>query len=340
MGRLTKKSLEAAEIKAKDYFIFDDELSGFGLRVMPSGRKIFVLQYRIGRKARRFTLGHYPVLTVEQARDRAIKNLAAIKDGKDPSGEKQDLAASPTVRDLAQRFQDTHCKDMLKPNTREQYARLLKNHILPELGNYRVVDVTRAEIARLHHLMAKHPSNANKTMLLLSKMFNMAELWGLRPDNTNPCRHLSKYREHKRERYLSADEMRRLGETLRMAEEARLCSPYAVAAFRLLILTGARLGEIRDCKWEYVHLDKGIIRLPDSKTGPNSFIWGARPSICSATCRARTATHISSALITSRTSRFTTFRPHGKKSANGRGSRMCTFMICGTLSHRTRSLWA
>ena len=278
MGRLTKRTLEAAEIKAKDYFIFDDELPGFGLRVMPSGRKIFVLQYRVGRKARRFTLGHYPILTVEQARTSAIKNLVAVKDGKDPSGDKQVLAASPTVRDLAQRFQDTHCKDMLKPNTRDQYARLLKNHILPELGDFRVADVTRAEIARWHHLMAKHPSNANKTMLLLSKMFNLAELWGLRPDNTNPCRHLSKYKEHKRERYLSAEEMRRLGETLRMAEEARLCSSYAVAAFRLLILTGARLGEIRDCKWEYVRLDQGIIRLPDSKTGPK-FIHLGRSAI-------------------------------------------------------------
>jgi hypothetical protein len=109
-------------------------------------------------------------------------------------------------------------------------------------------------------------------------MFNLAELWGLRPDNTNPCRHLSKYKEHKRERYLSAEEMRRLGETLRMVEEARLCSAFAVAAFRLLILTGARLGEIRDCKWEYVRLDQGIIRLPDSKTGPK-FIHLGRSTI-------------------------------------------------------------
>jgi hypothetical protein len=103
---------------------------------------------------------------------------------------------------------------------------------------------------------------------MISKMFNLAELWGLRNDGTNPRRHIEKFKENKRERYLSAEETRRLGETLLMAEEASLCSPYAVAAFRLLVLTGARLGEIQFCKWEYVHLDRGIIRLPDSKTGP------------------------------------------------------------------------
>ena len=267
VARLTKRILEAAEIKAKDYFIFDDELPGFGLRVMPSGRKIFVLQYRVGIKSRRCTLGQYPVLTVEQARIAATRTLASVRDGHDPSGEKKLLAAAPTVRDLVQRFKDMHCAVHLKPKTRERYINLLDKYILPELGNFKIADVTRAHIAQLHHAMVKRPTNANRTLMVISKMFNLAELWGLRQDGTNPCRHLKKYRESKRERYLSADEIRRLGDTLCMAEEAKLSSPYAVAAFRLLILTGARLGEIQFCKWEYVDLDRSIIRLPDSKTG-------------------------------------------------------------------------
>ena len=278
MARLTKRTVESAEIKAKDYFIFDDELPGFGVRIMPSGKRIFVLQYRVGTRARRCTLGHYPVLTVEQARVKATKTLAVVRDGGDPSGEKQALAASPDVDALSQRFQDTHCKDRLKPSTRSQYVYLLEKFIVPEIGRIKTSDVTRADIANLQHKLAKNPDRANKVMVVLSKMFNLAEMWGLRQDGSNPCRHLQKFKEVRRERYLSADEMRRLGETLRMAEEAKLCSPYAIAAFRLLILTGARLGEIRDCKWEYVLLDRGIIRLPDSKTGPK-FIHLGRTAI-------------------------------------------------------------
>ncbi len=268
MGRLTKRTLESAEIKAKDYFIFDDELPGFGLRVMPSGRKIFVLQYRVGIKARRCTIGHFPVLTVEQARSKATKLLASVRDGQDPSGEKQMLAHAPIVRDLARRYLDEHCAQHVKPSTYRNYNFILNRYILPEFGHLKVTDVTRAHIANLHHAMSNKPTNANRMLEVASKMFNLAELWGWRNDGTNPRRHIKKFKENKRERFLSPDETRRLGETLLMAEEASLCSPYAVAAFRLLVLTGARLGEIQFCKWEYVHLDRGIIRLPDSKTGP------------------------------------------------------------------------
>ena len=268
VGRLTKRTLESAEVKAKDYFIFDDELPGFGLRVMPSGRKIFVLQYRAGIKARRCTIGHFPVLTVEQARSKATKLLASVRDGQDPSGEKQMLAQAPTVRDLAKRYLNEHCAQHVKPSTYRNYNFILNRYILPEFGHLKVTDVTRAHIANLHHAMSKKPTNANRMLEVASKMFNLAELWGWRNDGTNPRRHIKKFKENKRERFLSPDETRRLGETLRMAEEASLCSPYAVAAFRLLVLTGARLGEIQFCKWEYVHLDRGIIRLPDSKTGP------------------------------------------------------------------------
>lgn len=172
------------------------------------------------------------------------------------------------MKALAQRFVETHCKDRLKPKTLAQYTYLLKKFVVPELGAIKVTAVTRADIAQLQHKLAPTPDRANKVLVVLSKMFNMAELWGLRPDGSNPCRHLQKFKEVRRERYLTVEEMRRLGDTLRMAESMKLCSPYAIAAFYLLILTGARLGEIRDCKWEYVLLDQGIIRLPDSKTGP------------------------------------------------------------------------
>jgi len=268
MARLTKRVIEAAEVRDKDYMIFDDELSGFGLRVLPSGRKNLILQYRIGTRTRRLTLGYYPAITAEQARDKAFKNLAAIRDGEDPMQEKQAFAACPSMKEYFQRFMEIHAAVHLKPCTRQRYEGIIKNHLVPMLGRLKIVEVTRAHILQVHFSMSKMPSSANQTLALLSKMFNMAEAWGLRAENTNPCRHIKKYKERKRERFLSPKEMRRLGEALHMAGEASLCSPFAIAAFRLLILTGARLGEIQRCRWEYVHLDRGFIRLPDSKTGP------------------------------------------------------------------------
>lgn len=268
MPKLTKRLLENAEVRERDYFIFDDELPGFGLRVMPSGRKIFVLQYRAGTKSRRCTIGPYPVMTPESARTQATKILAAVRGGQDPVGEKRARALSPTVKDLAARYEKEHCALHIKPSTRENYKLLLKKYILPAIGHIKVTDVTRADIANLHHSMSDRPTNANRMLEVVSKMFNLAELWGWRADGTNPRRHIKKYKENKRDRYLTIDEIKRLGEALHMAEEANLASIYAIAAFRLLVLTGARLNEIQTCKWEYVCIDQNLIRLPDSKTGP------------------------------------------------------------------------
>jgi len=269
MPKLLKRIVETAEPRAGEYFLWDNELPGFGLRIFPTGRRVYIVQYRTGsRRPRRLSLGAHGVLTPEQARTQAIGVLAAVRSGIDPSAERKATRSAITVDDLVMRFEEDHIAVRLKERTAASYKAMLHSDVLPSIGKMSITDVTRADIAKIHHEMRKTPYQANRCLCVLSKMFNLAEAWGLRPDNSNPCRHIKKYRERKRERFLSANEMRCLGDTLRMAEEAGLCSPYAVAAFRLLILTGARLGEIRDCKWEYVHLDRGIIRLPDSKTGP------------------------------------------------------------------------
>jgi integrase len=127
-------------------------------------------------------------------------------------------------------------------------------------------DLTRADVAQLHHQLRDHPYQANRCLAVLSKMMNLAEAWGLRGDASNPCRHVTKYREQKRERYLTKEELRRLGGTLADAERAGTESPFAMAAIGLLILTGARLMEILTLRWEYV-LENEVLRLPDSKTG-------------------------------------------------------------------------
>ena len=129
-------------------------------------------------------------------------------------------------------------------------------------GGMRVSEVQRKDIAELHHGLRDKPYQANRTLGVLSKMFPVAKVWGLRPDGSNPCRHVKRYKERNRERFLSPEETERLGEVLREAEDEM---PSAVAAFRLLLLTGCRLSEIQFLRWEYVKDD--CIELPDAKTG-------------------------------------------------------------------------
>jgi integrase len=274
MGKLTKRSIEALAPREIDYIAWHNDVAGFGVRVMPSGRKSFVLQYRAGRRSRRMVLGYVNVVTPEQARAAAIHHLAALHQGVDPLAERDAGQDAVTVKDLAARFDAEHIVVHLKPSTQKEYRRSLKKFILPFFGNRPIAEVSREEVARFHHKYRHVPYQANRCLEILSKMFNLAELWGLRPDGSNPRKHIRKYREEKRERFLSAAELRRVGEVLREMEAEGLELPSAIAAVMLLILTGCRLGEIMTLKWEYVDLDAGVLNLPDSKTGAKTVYLG------------------------------------------------------------------
>lgn len=267
MPKLTKRIVDAAEIKEREYFIWDEDLPGFGLRVLPSGRKRYIVQYRAGRRSRRISLGPSSVLTCEQARDRAITVIAASKNGEDPAAKRDADRRAITVRELAERFEKEHIDLRLKPSTAKGYKRMLERFVLPRLGNLRVIEVTRADIAQLHHDLRHIAYDANRCLEMISKMFNLAEMWGLRPDGSNPRKHIKKYPEAKRERFLSPAELKRVGEVLREIEKEGIELPAAIAAVRLLMLTGCRLGEIMQLKWEYVDTAAKALRLPDSKTG-------------------------------------------------------------------------
>ncbi len=267
MGKLTKRFIEAAPSKDKAYILWDGDIPGFGVRVMPSGRKSFVLQYRIGRRSRTMSLGYTRVITPEKARGMAIAHLAAIEDNRDPLADRDDLREALTVRELALRFDAEHIAVHLKPLTAAEYRRSLSKAILPFFGRRLIAEVTREEIARFRHKYRHIPYFANRCLAILSKMFNLAELWGLRPDGSNPCRHIRKYKESRRERFLSAAELRRIGEMLSEMKAERVEMASALIAIRLLILTGCRLSEILTLKWEHVDFDAGVLNLPDSKTG-------------------------------------------------------------------------
>jgi integrase len=267
MPKLTKRLVDAAEAQATEQFIWDSEIPGFGLRVLPSGRKGYVVQYRAGCRSRRISLGPSTVLTCEQARNRAIAIVAAARSGQDPAAERDAGRKAITVKELAERFDKEHIAIRVKASTAREYRRNLERFILPALGQLTVTGITRADVAKFHHDLRHIPYQANRCLEVVSKMFSLAELWGLRPDGTNPRKHIRKYPEEKRERFLSAAELRRIGEVLREMEAEGVELPSAILAARLLILTGCRLNEIMSLKWSYVDLDVPALRLPESKTG-------------------------------------------------------------------------
>jgi integrase len=267
MPKITKRLVEAAEVREKDYIIFDGEIPGFGIRVLPSGKRSYLVQYRAGRKFRRMSLGLHGILTAEKARAKAINVLAQVGEGQDPAGDRAFARGDLTVDDLGRRVIEEHALLHCKPRTVDGYRYYLKAYIHDRIGHLRVGEISRADIAGFHHDLRFAPVQANRCLQFLSKAFSLAEVWGLRPDGSNPCRHVARYPEKKRERFLDAAELRRVGKVLREMETEAIELPSAILAVRLLMLTGCRLNEIMTLRWEYVDLSDKVLRLPDSKTG-------------------------------------------------------------------------
>ncbi len=266
---ISKRTVEALAV-GKDTVFWDSELSGFGVRVYPSGRKQYVVQTRAGGKAaKRVTVGRHGILTAEEARRRAALIVARIKAGEEPVPEPPALALAdgPTVGDLARQWLDEHVAVRCKPKTAEMYALIVDRHLLPAFGKVPALALDHARVTALHYSLRATPSMANRTVDVLSRIWNAAEDRGQLPEASNPCRLVVKNRERKRERFLSEEEFRRLGKTLAEAETRKGVSVHAVAAIRLLLLTGCRRNEILTLRWRDVDLEARELKLEDSKTG-------------------------------------------------------------------------
>ena len=280
---ISHRTVEGLQATEKDAVYWDRKLPGFGVRVYPSGSKAYLVQTRAGGKSKRIAIGRHGMITSEQARARAVQTIARIKAGEDPNPEAAKPAAAPTVADLAERYLVEHVEVRCKPRTLEASRWLVKKFVLPDLGKMPIDAVDREHIAALHHKHRDTPYQANRILEVVRKMFNLAEAWGLRKDGGNPCRFAQKYREKKRERFLTDEEFHRLGQVLNeiVAEGAETLS--AVTAIRLLMLTGCRLGEIQTLRWEDVNLEAAEIRLRDGKTGARMVpLSGAAASVLSA----------------------------------------------------------
>ena len=267
MARITKRTVDALAPADREHVVWDDDLKGFGIRVHPTGRKVYIVKTRWRGRAVKVTIGPHGAVTPAEARARAAEIVSDARAGKDPAARNGADAKAPTMRELGRRFLDEYVPAHCKASTAAEYRRSVELFIAPRIGGRRVPDIQRSDIAALHHDLRETPYQANRTLGVLSKMFNLAELWGLRPDGSNPCRHVKRFREEKRERFLSDIEYQRLGGTLKEIERDGSETPSAIAAIRLLMLTGCRLSEIQKLRWEHVDLDAGELRLPDTKTG-------------------------------------------------------------------------
>ena len=271
-GTLSRRSVEALPVTERETLFWDRQLSGFGVRVYPSGAKVYLVQTRSGGTSRRVTIGRHGVLTADQARRKAAQVIADIKAGNEPShanGASQG-DTGPTVAEVAERYMREHVAVRCKPTTARMCRHTLDRHLLPAVGSLPLGAIGRERVASLHYSLHETPTMANKVIDLLSRLFIMADAWGIAPEGGNPCRFVRKYKEVPRERFLTEAEFCRLGKVLDAVEAEGKVHPSAVAAFRLLMLTGCRRNEILTLRWEDVDLDAGELRLRDAKSGPRS----------------------------------------------------------------------
>ncbi len=265
--KLSKRTIDALAVERGDRVFWDRDLPGFGIRVHATGRRIYVAQARTpGGLPKRVGLGRFEDVTAKQARQEAAEIIDRIRRGEDPMS--PPASPEPTVADLAARYMEAHVELNCRPLTVETYRRALKLQILPELGALKLSEVDRSHISALHYGLRDTPAQANKAVGVFSKMFKLAVAWGMTPARPNPCRSVKRYRERSCERFLTADEYARLGRVLVEAESESIVMASAVAAIRLLLLTGCRRNEILTLRWDDIDRSSGELRLLDSKTGP------------------------------------------------------------------------
>lgn len=270
--KLSKKHIDAAIAdEGKPKYLWDQNLAGFGVKVLPTGKKRYVVKYRAyggGRAAtqRWMTIGTHGEVPLETAKDHAQQILAAVKRGEDPQGSRFALRQAPRLNDVWERF-STGELSTKKPATIRDYTSNWNNLIGPRLGTKLVAEVSRSDVDSFHRSLSKTPFRANRAVALLSKLMTLPEVWEWRDQGTNPCRYIKKNKEVSRERFLSIAELSRLGDAMRELIDEDALWPDMANAITLLLLTGARKNEILTCEWSWVSFEKCSIFLPDSKTG-------------------------------------------------------------------------
>jgi integrase len=300
--KIGRRALSALPAVSRPTVFYDTDLTGFGLKASPTGALSYIVEYRPGAggrsvSKRRMVVGTPKNLTPEEARSQASGILARVRLGDDPAAERSNARKAETLSDLLISFMDDHIRAKRKARTAKLFQGYVDNHIEPTLGTRKAPFITRADIERLHKAIGKtRPVTANRVLALIGAVYAYGLRSGHLPERmANPASGIERFREQVRERFLSESELLRLGEAIREAETVGIpwvkqskskhspkpknrvtnIGPHAAAAIRLLTFTGARLREILDLQWDHVDLQRGLLFLPDSKTGKKTIVLGA-----------------------------------------------------------------
>lgn len=265
--KLTKKFIDAQEYNGSaKHIIWDGELKGFGVRLYPTGNKSFVMDYRIHNRKTLMVIGSYSKLTLDQARKDAKAKFAELAKGINPLQKRQEERQGNLIRDLCLAYIERHASN--KKSGKDDISRI-ERFIIPAWGNQQIINIKRSDIVALHiKLGVQGKYQANRVYSLLSKMLNLARIWGFVPEeHINPCFGIEKFKEEKRDRFVSQEEFPRLAQAI----DNELNQTVASAIW-LYLLTGVRKDELLTLKWEDVDLVRKEIKLHDTKNGKNHYL--------------------------------------------------------------------
>lgn len=270
--KITKRVLDTAKLTNKAYEIWDAEVKGFHVIVTPSGRKTFYFRYYdANRKNQRIKIGVFGNITCDIAREISKSFAGDLAKGIDPKKEKEDSKSQAKETISFSHFFDIFTKNYRlihhKPSTIKVDDYIIKLHIFPFFGDRNLNEINSKDVMEFKESLKHIPVTYNKSFAVIHKAFELSELWGYRPKNSNPCRGIQKYPEQKRERFLKIEELKRLEEILEDEEFLQLKSAYVLGAIKTLMYTGCRMSEILTLKWGDTYLNESYIHLKDSKTG-------------------------------------------------------------------------
>lgn len=280
--KITKSLIEGVAAPEKsELLIWDTLMPGFFATIRPSGRRSFYAYYRLrNKKQQKIKLGDFPAMTVEEAREKYKELTGQVFDGLDPlavirerAADMQDPAKSGTMRDLYAKYMAEHAI-FKKPGSQKNDIIYWEKHILPRIGDKPVREVTRGDISAIHKGIAAETNRkgelmtttANRVLEVLKKAFSLAEEWEWRPEGTNPGAKIKKFKERARKRYLTLEEAASLDRVLAEYLKSGYRERQVARLVLILLLVGGRKNEIRNARWEWVHADRGVLSLPDSKS--------------------------------------------------------------------------
>lgn len=268
MPKLTKSAIDNTKPGPKDIWIWCSELPGFGVRVQPSGRKTYVVRYRneIGVQ-RKMTLARCCDIPPERARDMARRQFGQVAEGQDPVQERIDKREAPTMAELWDRYLKEYAQVFKKASSVVSDEGTWRRYIEKPLGKKKAAEVNKTDVTKIVSSLSDRKASANHVVALLGKMFNLAEDWGLRPVNSNPCRRWKKFKITERECILSPEQIAAVDKAMdEMVTEGSLM--YSMACLvRLWMITGCRNTEIREAERSWVDFNRKLLLLPDSKVG-------------------------------------------------------------------------